>query len=294
MDGQLVNGGLKVPERILDFLARESTVTIATASPTGVPRAGSFLYVNDGPELFFWTRPNTTIARHIEQNPTVSFAIDAFDGDLGGLQGLQGMAECSVLLDGRRIAEVAAMFGEKYPTLAPGATMSISFFRVAPLTLQFVDNTAAGAAAPPGDFGASFHSERVYSVFAGLPSALVDAVSGVMLPAELAPGEVLANQGGPADKFFVVVEGELEVVRAEEDQEETVLATLGPGHFFGDVAILHDRPRTATVRATRESSVLRMDRAAFKQMVAQSLGATAEFDQVVRARLGADDDDAIA
>ena len=64
-----------LPE-VLDYLGEQRTLTLATASPSGVPHAGTFLYVHDGPELYFWTKAHTTTARHIEQNPLVSFTID--------------------------------------------------------------------------------------------------------------------------------------------------------------------------------------------------------------------------
>ena len=64
---------LDVPSEVLDYVQDRKTLTLATASPAGVPRAGTFLYVNEGPTLYFWTRPTTITARQIEQNPVVSF-----------------------------------------------------------------------------------------------------------------------------------------------------------------------------------------------------------------------------
>src|SRR5207253_2278643 len=91
-------------------------------------------------------------------------------------------------------------------------------------------------------------------------------------------------QGAPADKFFIVVEGEVEVVR-EDEGEPRRLATLGAGQFFGEIAILRDMPRTATVKAVRETTLLSMDRDTFQGLVAQALGTTQNFDQVVQQRL---------
>ncbi len=78
-----------LPE-VLDYLGEQHTLTLATASPSGVPHAGTFLYVHDGPELYFWTKAHTTTARHIEQNPLVSFTIDGSADDLQKIRGLQG------------------------------------------------------------------------------------------------------------------------------------------------------------------------------------------------------------
>ena len=125
-------------------------MTLATASPAGVPHASTFLYVNDGPTLYFWSRPDTTTARHVEQNPVVSFAIDQYTEDLRETKGVQGAGECSVILSGEEIARVADLFGQRFPDLSPGNTMSISFFRIAPTDLQFIDNSQSGGRGPRG------------------------------------------------------------------------------------------------------------------------------------------------
>jgi uncharacterized protein YhbP (UPF0306 family) len=270
----------------LDYIASQKTLTLATASPAGVPRASTFLYVNDGPLLYFWTRPQTITARHIQQNPVVSFAIDDYAEDLRQTRGVQGVGECTVLLSGEEIARVADLFGQKFPTLSPGTTMSISFFRIAPTELQFIDNTDAGAQVPEGNFGAEFHRARAYSVFSELPTQTVDTIAASLESVQVQPGDVIVRQGGPADKFFIIVSGAVEVVQESEGVEVRV-ASLSKGHFFGEMAIMRDAPRAATVRATEPTTLLSLDRQSFRELVAQSLGTTADFDQVIRARLEA-------
>jgi CRP-like cAMP-binding protein len=98
------------------------------------------------------------------------------------------------------------------------------------------------------------------------------------------PGTVIVRQGAPADKFFIIVEGEVEVIR-EDGGDERRLATLGRGQFFGEMAILRDTPRTATVRASAPTTLLSMERDSFRGLVAQSLGATQDFDRVIQERL---------
>jgi uncharacterized protein YhbP (UPF0306 family) len=274
-----------VPPHVLDYLSEQNTLTLATASPGAVPHASTFLYVNDGPTLYFWSKPNTTTARQVEQNPFVSFAIDSYADDLRQTKGVQGTGECNVILSGEEIARVADLFGQKFPDLSPGVTMSISFFRVTPADLEFIDNTAAGAEAPEGQFGAEFHRERAYSVFDDLPTQQVGSIVASLQVTEAKEGEVIVRQGGPADKFFIVAEGEVEVEREENGSQS--VATLGPGAFFGEVSILRNTPREATVKATKPTKLLAMERDTFRDLVAQSLGTTQEFDKVIQARLGA-------
>jgi CRP-like cAMP-binding protein len=80
----------------------------------------------------------------------------------------------------------------------------------------------------------------------------------------LAAGEVLFSQGDPGDDLFVVAWGEVAVLVPQE------VARLSEGDFFGEIALLADQPRTATVRATVDSQVLAFDRALLGDLVAAS------------------------
>ena len=77
----------ELPGPVLEYLSAQSTLTLATASPTGTPHAATFLYVNDGPSLYFWSKASTDSSRQIEQNPLVAFTIDDYtdgsDSDAG-------------------------------------------------------------------------------------------------------------------------------------------------------------------------------------------------------------------
>jgi signal transduction histidine kinase len=78
-------------------------------------------------------------------------------------------------------------------------------------------------------------------------------------PLELAPGEVLATEGEPGDALFVIVSGELRVVKRSRESE-VAIATLGQGEIVGEMAIFESQPRNATVRAATAARVIRFDR----------------------------------
>lgn len=59
---------------------------------------------------------------------------------------------------------------------------------------------------------------------------------------------------------------------------------LGPGQVFGEIGLLLDKPRSATVRATRESELLWLTRDEFTELVSRSRGGAANLDTVMRAR----------
>lgn len=276
---------VEAPPTVLDFLQRHRTMTLATVSAGAVPRASTFLYVNEGPRLYFWSRATTLTARQVQQNPTVAFTVDGSSEDLSQAQGIQGIGECSVILSGEEIARVADLFGQKFPELAPGSTMSISFFRVTPTELQFIDNTRGSSEAPAGDgtFGAEFHRERSYSVITGLPTQLGDTFTATLQPLSVPAGETIAREGAPADKFFVILEGEAELVRADHGAER-----LTAGQLFGEVAIMREQSRAATIRALTEVRLLALDRDTFRDLIAYAMEITPDFDTILRARLDSD------
>lgn len=273
-----------IPPEVDEYLRAHGTLTLATATPTGLPHAATFVYVSDGPALYFYTRPETTTARHLDQNPAVAFTIGEYAPDWSRTTGIQGTGECEVLLDPAAIRRVADLFTQKFPGVADTRTTGLSVFRIAPAELRFIDNAGAGGEAVGRTLGGAYRSRVVYSVFRDLPEQAAATLAARLVPLEVAPGEVIVRQGAPADKFFIIVAGAVEVVR-EDGGAPRVVAALGPGQFFGEVAILRDTPRTATVRATAPTTLLAMERDAFRALVAQSLATTQDFDRVIRRRL---------
>jgi CRP-like cAMP-binding protein/Zn-dependent protease len=81
----------------------------------------------------------------------------------------------------------------------------------------------------------------------------------------VAPGELLLEQGAPGDAFYVIGSGQADVVKDGE-----VVATLGAGDHFGEIALLEEVPRTASVRAATRARVFRLDRDGFDALVADS------------------------
>ena len=77
------------------------------------------------------------------------------------------------------------------------------------------------------------------------------------------PGTTIVLEGKPGDTFFVIVEGEAVVLRGVRR-----IARLGPGDFFGEVALLDGGPRTATVEAMTPVLAVRLSRATFNRMLA--------------------------
>ena len=87
-------------------------------------------------------------------------------------------------------------------------------------------------------------------LFAKLSKKELRQVSSLATPMDFPAGRELTKQGAPGREFMVVLTGELEVYINGK-----LVANRGPGDFFGEIALLSDRPRTATVVATTPVSV---------------------------------------
>jgi len=100
-------------------------------------------------------------------------------------------------------------------------------------------------------------------------------------------GEVIIRQGDTSDRFYIITDGQVEVTRRDEEGREHALATLGPGQFFGEIGLLANTPRTATVKAKSEVHLLSLDRQEFRQVMDSSSATAEEFARVVKQRLAA-------
>jgi MFS family permease len=83
-----------------------------------------------------------------------------------------------------------------------------------------------------------------------LPEATIEQLGAGLEHAEFAPGQVVFEQGEPGDRFYVVESGRAEVVR-----DGCVVNTLARGDGFGEIALLGERPRTATIRSSQDASL---------------------------------------
>ena len=98
------------------------------------------------------------------------------------------------------------------------------------------------------------------------------------------PGQVVFREGDRGDWLYVVTEGEVEVVRRAADGTETVLRRLGSGDCFGEIALVSEGPRTATVRALSPTNVLAVDRDAFQALFATLPPLRSFFEQLIATR----------
>ena len=121
-------------------------------------------------------------------------------------------------------------------------------------------------------------------LFADLSKDELASLAKVSEDLEVDAGKVLCREGEPAMEFFVIIDGEAEVTRGGER-----IRTLEDGDFFGEIALLEDIPRTATVRATTPLRFFVLTRRSFWGMVDRSPEVERKLLRALAKRLVADD-----
>jgi CRP-like cAMP-binding protein len=103
---------------------------------------------------------------------------------------------------------------------------------------------------------------------------------------KFAPGQIVFRQGDPADKFYIITKGQVDVLRQDEKtSQEIQVARLSEGQYFGEIGILGNTGRTATIKAVTQVECLALNRDVFKEMIASSSAAYKDVDVVLRRRL---------
>jgi MFS family permease len=103
---------------------------------------------------------------------------------------------------------------------------------------------------------------RSTRLFAPLPTPMLERLARNLIPMQVPEGTVVIRQGEVGDRYYAIVEGEVEVLESERR-----VTTLGPGGSFGEIALLRDVPRTATVVATTASRLVALDRDEFLRAI---------------------------
>jgi len=126
-------------------------------------------------------------------------------------------------------------------------------------------DTAARVRVRRGGLGARWNDEedpvdndvlRQAPLFSALDDEAATALRASMSETKIRRGEVLFREGDSGDRLFVVTDGKVKLGRSSTDGRENLLAILGPGQMFGELSLFDPGPRSATVTAVTDVSML--------------------------------------
>lgn len=108
------------------------------------------------------------------------------------------------------------------------------------------------------------------------------------------PRTILCNEGETGDTFYLVGAGEVDITKKMGDDEDKLLRKMEPGDFFGEMALLHDTVRSATVCTVTETTVLELDRSTFATAIQQNPSMVLTLIRTMIDRMRANDAQALA
>lgn len=111
---------------------------------------------------------------------------------------------------------------------------------------------------------------RKVPALSGLSHATLEDLASKMKLESFPDGTEIVREGDVGDRLYIVKEGDAEVVASDEDGREEELATLTKNDYFGEIALLRDVPRTATVRARGPVKLYSLGREDFQRLLERS------------------------
>ncbi len=117
-------------------------------------------------------------------------------------------------------------------------------------------------------------------IFSGLPPRELDGIARSLKERSYEPGAVIVKQGDPGVGFFLIADGNVEVTRDGQRIRE-----MGSGEFFGEMALMEERVRTATVTAKTTTRCLQLVRWDFRALLKQNPDLAVKMLEVVVRRM---------
>ena len=185
---------------------------------------------------------------------------------------LEGLSMASLALGSLLTPALVSLFGARWAILGIGALLPLAVL-LASRPLLEIDRRAP---VPVVEIALL----RSLPLFSPLGAPALEGLARGLAELQAPAGTVVVREGEPGDRFYVVAEGELDVsARGRE------LRTIGRGDGFGEIALLENIPRTATVTARTDSRLYALDKPSFLASVSSHPRAAGEADRLVRERL---------
>jgi len=129
--------------------------------------------------------------------------------------------------------------------------------------------------------------EYLSKTFPSLTQQQLIWITSKLQPQRYPPGSVIIQKGGPADKFYIVIRGYVEVILQTPDGQEFTVSRIEEGQYFGEIGLISGDVSMTTVRAAANSDVevAALDRENFTKLMADSQATKKEIDRVAQQRI---------
>jgi hypothetical protein len=139
---------------------------------------------------------------------------------------------------------------------------------------------ADGSDLPESPRGIDIRALRRIKILGGMSDDQLERFAQFMEAEKVPQWSVVVKQGDYGDSMYFILEGELRV-RLDVMGKETILATLAPGEFFGDIALFDHGPRSADVVANTDAVVVKLSAAAVEQLAKDAPDLATRFLQAI-------------
>src|SRR5258708_28400339 len=115
---------------------------------------------------------------------------------------------------------------------------------------------------------------RNVPLFSTLPEHQLALLTGVVSRKSFTRGTTIIAAGDATESLYVVISGRLKVMISDDEGREVILAILGPNEFFGEMGLIDDHPRSASVVALEACELLNLSKRDFKRCLSQNFEMT--------------------
>ena len=112
---------------------------------------------------------------------------------------------------------------------------------------------------------------RSVPLFASFAEEPLRTLTTVVTRRSVTRGTIIMAAGDPTDSLYIVLSGRLKVMMSDADGKEVILTIIGPGEFFGEMGLIDDAPRSASVIAIEPCELLAITRRDFRKCLAENV-----------------------
>jgi len=111
---------------------------------------------------------------------------------------------------------------------------------------------------------------RTVPLFAGFPDEQLRLLAAVVTRRNVPRGTIVIVEGDPTDSLYIIIAGRLKVMMSDTEGKEVILAMLGPGEYFGEMGLIDDSPRSATVMTVEVCELIVVTKREFKKILSEN------------------------